>query len=199
MCDGCKGLWDAIVFSTHLLDLLLPLSLFSSLLFCSLCTLGPPLPPLPLLPSFPLAGFSLSLWVSVGAGTIRKAQNLLKQYSQHGLDGKKGGANLTPLEGKALQLPPSHTHTPHVACPVPVPIQLVSVLWFVVFCAFEKQHSGSHKHQCSFWIKLMQHSLLCRITVCEKMFEHVYHVYLLERRKFSNIVTKTPVEVQKQL
>ncbi|KAG5262790.1 hypothetical protein AALO_G00278940 [Alosa alosa] len=32
--------------------------------------------------------------------TIRKAQNLLKQYSQHGLDGKKGGANLTPLEGK---------------------------------------------------------------------------------------------------
>uniref|UniRef100_A0A8C7GGR5 Exocyst complex component 7 n=1 Tax=Oncorhynchus kisutch TaxID=8019 RepID=A0A8C7GGR5_ONCKI len=33
------------------------------------------------------------------AGTIRKAQNLLKQYSQHGLDGKKGGSNLTPLEG----------------------------------------------------------------------------------------------------
>ncbi|XP_077358328.1 exocyst complex component 7 isoform X1 [Festucalex cinctus] len=33
-------------------------------------------------------------------GTIRKAQNLLKQYSQHGLDGKKGGANLAPLEGK---------------------------------------------------------------------------------------------------
>uniref|UniRef100_A0A672MZD2 Exocyst complex component 7 n=1 Tax=Sinocyclocheilus grahami TaxID=75366 RepID=A0A672MZD2_SINGR len=32
-------------------------------------------------------------------GTIRKAQNLLKQYSQHGLDGKKG-SNLTPLEGK---------------------------------------------------------------------------------------------------
>ncbi|CAB1459727.1 unnamed protein product [Pleuronectes platessa] len=32
--------------------------------------------------------------------TIRKAQNLLKQYSQHGLDGKKGGSNLTPLEGK---------------------------------------------------------------------------------------------------
>ncbi|XP_055085650.1 exocyst complex component 7 isoform X1 [Periophthalmus magnuspinnatus] len=31
-------------------------------------------------------------------GTIRKAQNLLKQYSQ--LDGKKGGSNLTPLEGK---------------------------------------------------------------------------------------------------
>uniref|UniRef100_A0A8C1FAZ8 Exocyst complex component 7 n=1 Tax=Cyprinus carpio carpio TaxID=630221 RepID=A0A8C1FAZ8_CYPCA len=34
-------------------------------------------------------------------GTIRKAQNLLKQYSQHGLDGKKG-SNLTPLEGKHL-------------------------------------------------------------------------------------------------
>ncbi|XP_061561277.1 exocyst complex component 7 isoform X7 [Phycodurus eques] len=33
-------------------------------------------------------------------GTIRKAQNLLKQYSQHGLDGKKGGTNLVPLEGK---------------------------------------------------------------------------------------------------
>lgn len=33
------------------------------------------------------------------AGTIRKAQNLLKQYSQHGLDGKKGGSNLIPLEG----------------------------------------------------------------------------------------------------
>nr|XP_043870206.1 exocyst complex component 7 isoform X5 [Solea senegalensis] len=33
-------------------------------------------------------------------GTIRKAQNLLKQYSQHGLDGKKGGSNLTPSEGK---------------------------------------------------------------------------------------------------
>uniref|UniRef100_A0A7N6AAB7 Exocyst complex component 7 n=2 Tax=Anabas testudineus TaxID=64144 RepID=A0A7N6AAB7_ANATE len=32
-------------------------------------------------------------------GTIRKAQNLLKQYSQHGLDGKKGGSNLNPLEG----------------------------------------------------------------------------------------------------
>ncbi|MBN3314240.1 EXOC7 protein, partial [Atractosteus spatula] len=32
-------------------------------------------------------------------GTIRKAQNLLKQYSQHGLDGKRGGSNLTPLEG----------------------------------------------------------------------------------------------------
>ncbi|XP_067914666.1 exocyst complex component 7 isoform X2 [Heterodontus francisci] len=33
-------------------------------------------------------------------GTIRKAQNLLKQYSQHGLDGKKGVSNLTPTEGK---------------------------------------------------------------------------------------------------
>uniref|UniRef100_A0AAR2IGT1 Exocyst complex component 7 n=1 Tax=Pygocentrus nattereri TaxID=42514 RepID=A0AAR2IGT1_PYGNA len=36
-------------------------------------------------------------------GTIRKAQNLLKQYSQHGLDGKKA-SNLTPLEG--------HDHEP---------------------------------------------------------------------------------------
>ncbi|XP_075701959.1 exocyst complex component 7 isoform X3 [Rhinoderma darwinii] len=32
-------------------------------------------------------------------GTIRKAQNLLKQYSQHGLDGKKGGSSLCALEG----------------------------------------------------------------------------------------------------
>ncbi|KAM4890364.1 exocyst complex component 7 isoform 1-T1 [Sylvia borin] len=31
-------------------------------------------------------------------GTIRKAQNLLKQYSQHGLDGKKGASNLIPME-----------------------------------------------------------------------------------------------------
>ncbi|XP_077107902.1 exocyst complex component 7 isoform X5 [Ranitomeya variabilis] len=33
-------------------------------------------------------------------GTIRKAQNLLKQYSQHGIDGKKGGSSLSILEGK---------------------------------------------------------------------------------------------------
>ncbi|NXK62907.1 EXOC7 protein, partial [Sylvietta virens] len=33
-------------------------------------------------------------------GTIRKAQNLLKQYSQHGLDGKKGSSNLIPMEGR---------------------------------------------------------------------------------------------------
>nr|XP_033817002.1 exocyst complex component 7 isoform X1 [Geotrypetes seraphini] len=33
-------------------------------------------------------------------GTIRKAQNLLKQYSQHGLDGKKGGSALSPMEGR---------------------------------------------------------------------------------------------------
>ncbi|XP_028674208.1 exocyst complex component 7 isoform X5 [Erpetoichthys calabaricus] len=33
-------------------------------------------------------------------GTIRKAQNLLKQYSQHGLDGKRGVSNFTPIEGK---------------------------------------------------------------------------------------------------
>ncbi|XP_028674213.1 exocyst complex component 7 isoform X11 [Erpetoichthys calabaricus] len=32
-------------------------------------------------------------------GTIRKAQNLLKQYSQHGLDGKRGVSNFTPIEG----------------------------------------------------------------------------------------------------
>ncbi|OPJ88702.1 exocyst complex component 7 isoform C [Patagioenas fasciata monilis] len=33
-------------------------------------------------------------------GTIRKAQNLLKQYSQHSLDGKKGASNLIPMEGR---------------------------------------------------------------------------------------------------
>ncbi|ROI83767.1 Exocyst complex component 7 [Anabarilius grahami] len=47
----------------------------------------------------PLLCLLLSVSVLMGAGTIRKAQNLLKQYSQHGLDGKKG-SNLTPLEGK---------------------------------------------------------------------------------------------------
>ncbi|XP_066560520.1 exocyst complex component 7 isoform X2 [Amia ocellicauda] len=41
-------------------------------------------------------------------GTIRKAQNLLKQYSQHGLDGKKGGTNLTPLEGHDYDLRVKH-------------------------------------------------------------------------------------------
>ncbi|XP_063077842.1 exocyst complex component 7 [Engraulis encrasicolus] len=41
-------------------------------------------------------------------GTIRKAQNLLKQYSQHGLDGKKGGANLTPSEGHDYDLRVKH-------------------------------------------------------------------------------------------
>ncbi|XP_053151234.1 exocyst complex component 7 isoform X17 [Hemicordylus capensis] len=33
-------------------------------------------------------------------GTIRKAQNLLKQYSQQCLDGKKGASNLIPMEGR---------------------------------------------------------------------------------------------------
>lgn len=43
--------------------------------------------------------FLSPLCVALVTGTIRKAQNLLKQYSQHGLDGKKGGSNLIPLEG----------------------------------------------------------------------------------------------------
>uniref|UniRef100_A0A8C7GL77 Exocyst complex component 7 n=1 Tax=Oncorhynchus kisutch TaxID=8019 RepID=A0A8C7GL77_ONCKI len=52
-------------------------------------------------------------------GTIRKAQNLLKQYSQHGLDGKKGGSNLTPLEGNAPWLfsSPSCPLTDLTMCP----------------------------------------------------------------------------------
>ncbi|XP_054831909.1 exocyst complex component 7 isoform X2 [Eublepharis macularius] len=33
-------------------------------------------------------------------GTIRKAQNLLKQYSQQCLDGKKGASNFIPMEGR---------------------------------------------------------------------------------------------------
>ncbi|XP_019398171.1 PREDICTED: exocyst complex component 7 isoform X3 [Crocodylus porosus] len=41
-------------------------------------------------------------------GTIRKAQNLLKQYSQHGLDGKKGASNLIPMEGHEHDLRLKH-------------------------------------------------------------------------------------------
>ncbi|KAM9281400.1 exocyst complex component 7 isoform 1-T2 [Morus bassanus] len=41
-------------------------------------------------------------------GTIRKAQNLLKQYSQHGLDGKKGASNLIPVEGHEHDLRVKH-------------------------------------------------------------------------------------------
>lgn len=63
------------------------------LLFLGCLDLAAPPPPLD------------SVSVSLGPGTIRKAQNLLKQYSQHGLDGKKGGSNLTPLEGNAPRSP----------------------------------------------------------------------------------------------
>ncbi|XP_021270476.1 exocyst complex component 7 isoform X1 [Numida meleagris] len=41
-------------------------------------------------------------------GTIRKAQNLLKQYSQHGLDGKKGASNLIAMEGHEHDLRVKH-------------------------------------------------------------------------------------------
>ncbi|XP_026716956.1 exocyst complex component 7 isoform X4 [Athene cunicularia] len=41
-------------------------------------------------------------------GTIRKAQNLLKQYSQHGLDGKKGASNFIPMEGHEHDLRVKH-------------------------------------------------------------------------------------------
>ncbi|OPJ88700.1 exocyst complex component 7 isoform A [Patagioenas fasciata monilis] len=41
-------------------------------------------------------------------GTIRKAQNLLKQYSQHSLDGKKGASNLIPMEGHEHDLRVKH-------------------------------------------------------------------------------------------
>ncbi|XP_020922260.1 exocyst complex component 7 isoform X5 [Sus scrofa] len=51
-------------------------------------------------------------------GTIRKAQNLLKQYSQHGLDGKKGGSNLIPLEGLLPSPPRGSLPTPGQMLPV---------------------------------------------------------------------------------
>ncbi|KAF3853993.1 hypothetical protein F7725_014681 [Dissostichus mawsoni] len=73
----------SVVVSLSVFLLLLPSSVSSWLS-------GPRCPPPP-----PLDCVS----VFMGPGTIRKAQNLLKQYSQHGLDGKKGGSNLTPLEG----------------------------------------------------------------------------------------------------
>ncbi|XP_013909155.1 PREDICTED: exocyst complex component 7 [Thamnophis sirtalis] len=41
-------------------------------------------------------------------GTIRKAQNLLKQYSQQCLDGKKGASNLIPIEGHEHDLRAKH-------------------------------------------------------------------------------------------
>ncbi|XP_072846603.1 exocyst complex component 7 isoform X3 [Pogona vitticeps] len=41
-------------------------------------------------------------------GTIRKAQNLLKQYSQQCLDGKKGASNLIPTEGHEHDLRVKH-------------------------------------------------------------------------------------------
>ncbi|XP_032900581.1 exocyst complex component 7 isoform X13 [Amblyraja radiata] len=43
-------------------------------------------------------------------GTIRKAQNLLKQYSQ--LDGKKGVSNLAPTEGHDYELRAKHLSEP---------------------------------------------------------------------------------------
>lgn len=75
------------------------LSLFSSscISWLSGCRCLPPPPPAPPPPPVPPTAPPPLDSVS---GTIRKAQNLLKQYSQHGLDGKKGGSNLTPLEGK---------------------------------------------------------------------------------------------------
>uniref|UniRef100_A0A2K6V5G2 Exocyst complex component 7 n=1 Tax=Saimiri boliviensis boliviensis TaxID=39432 RepID=A0A2K6V5G2_SAIBB len=63
-------------------------------------------------------------------GTIRKAQNLLKQYSQHGLDGKKGGSNLIPLEGL---LP----RTPRGSPPGP---------WINAACVCAANVSPGHEH-----------------------------------------------------
>nr|XP_008102597.1 PREDICTED: exocyst complex component 7 isoform X1 [Anolis carolinensis] len=46
--------------------------------------------------------------VALVTGTIRKAQNLLKQYSQQCLDGKKGASNLIPMEGHEHDLRVKH-------------------------------------------------------------------------------------------
>lgn len=53
--------------------------------------------------SFPRS-LCLSSLVALVTGTIRKAQNLLKQYSQQCLDGKKGASNLIPMEGNHSSL-----------------------------------------------------------------------------------------------
>ncbi|XP_037319955.2 exocyst complex component 7 isoform X13 [Pungitius pungitius] len=68
-------------------------------------------------------------------GTIRKAQNLLKQYSQHGLDGKKGGSNLTPLEGNA----------PPLAPPPPPPHHLTAA-WRRSSCDKRSHINPGHDH-----------------------------------------------------
>ena len=90
------GMW-CVRFITHFRALLL---FPSFLLFFP----PPPTPP-PLLVSVSLGSLDLLPLDPVSVygtpGTIRKAQNLLKQYSQHGLEGKKGGSILTPLEGNA--------------------------------------------------------------------------------------------------
>lgn len=84
-----------------------------------------------------LPAWTLSLCVCMGPGTIRKAQNLLKQYSQHGLDGKKGGSNLTPLEGNAPRSSVRCLFSPLLAASVPVFL----VLCFpVVFCWEQQAH-----------------------------------------------------------
>nr|XP_039332068.1 exocyst complex component 7 isoform X11 [Saimiri boliviensis boliviensis] len=67
-------------------------------------------------------------------GTIRKAQNLLKQYSQHGLDGKKGGSNLIPLEGNHPVLLP---RTPRGSPPGP---------WINAACVCAANVSPGHEH-----------------------------------------------------
>uniref|UniRef100_A0A2R8P2P9 Exocyst complex component 7 n=1 Tax=Callithrix jacchus TaxID=9483 RepID=A0A2R8P2P9_CALJA len=74
-------------------------------------------------------------------GTIRKAQNLLKQYSQHGLDGKKGGSNLIPLEGL---LP----HTPRGSPPGP---------WINATCVCAANISPGHEHD--FQVKHLSEAL----------------------------------------
>ncbi|XP_025053257.1 exocyst complex component 7 isoform X5 [Alligator sinensis] len=55
-----------------------------------------------------IPGLLSLLCVALVTGTIRKAQNLLKQYSQHGLDGKKGASNLIPMEGHEHDLRLKH-------------------------------------------------------------------------------------------
>lgn len=98
------------------------------------------LPPLLLL--LFLGCLDLLLSVFMGPGTIRKAQNLLKQYSQHGLDGKKGGSNLTPSEGNAPRSP--------LRCLLSPP--LTSSLTVLMLLSHPEQHEPPHNRHNSFEI-----------------------------------------------
>ncbi|KAG8519379.1 Exocyst complex component 7 [Galemys pyrenaicus] len=79
-------------------------------------------------------------------GTIRKAQNLLKQYSQHGLDGKKGGSNLIPLEGNPLCSSPVPSSPPCSEGFSPAPRGSPPGLWVNAACVCAADVSLGHEH-----------------------------------------------------